>query len=481
MIGSNQFIYPLAPQDREYYEIKQPNPLTCLLTVKPRYTSNTLVLSFNRKDDGLTLKVEDFKMRDHRGKFTCNIRYKGNLLLAEVRERHIGKEIVLADSAGRSVLPDLMATPSQTAHVEKLADWIKPVHSLSDLKVGLISTQMGGACGLAVYAEELGEELGKIVPLKIFGIPVFGIERRGRKHYERLYNEVVEAKLNLVHILQHAGTFRIFSDLSEFTRRLRSIGIKVVISATSPYLTTVKADASHMSAIADLTLLHTQREVDFFKDNAHGRIAVLQHGIKLVPNETKSDAREKNGVAGSPVVATHGLFAPTYKGIDDLVLATAILKKTYPNIRLLLICSADRYPIQQVETELQIKHLKLRKNVTVFSDFLPTDQVYSLLHCADVIVFPYVGQFKDISGAFRKGLAAQRPVIVSDAPCFDPEFQLIKAPQKNPERLAEAIKDIYERPDKAEAYVKFCATYIQDLSWKKISEKLAGLYLKLWS
>ncbi len=481
-------VYDIEVRNREHIGMayRADDPSKCIIA---EYASNDWTYNF-RDPMGwerplLRITRTDHTIRiivvEHKGPFHCDIYFNGMLVLDAVggnEHRHIDDTV---DFSIESRTTTLRQAYADKAVEVKPAEWIGPVNSLSDLNVGLISTQIGGPCGLAVYADELSEELSKLVSLKILNIPIWGINARDRTHYERLYREVVDAKLNVIHILQHAGTFHVYSDLSAFVQRLRSLGLKVVISATSAYSETVIADASHISRIADLTLLHTQREVDFFKNRMFGRAAVVRHGIKLCPDEPKEEAKKKNGVAGTPVIATHGMFAPTYKGVSDLVSATAILKGSYPDVRLLLVCAADRYPIQQVETELQVEHLGLQANVSFFPRFISTEEIYSLLHCADVIAFPYVGDFKDISGAFRKGLAARRPVIISDAPLFDPEFNLIRVPQKNPAKLAEAIKDLYENPEKAKGYVESVASQIEELSWKNISRQLAELYLSLWS
>lgn len=461
--------------DEAYLKIYKLTENIYLLSYFCYFILTRLSIRCEKKNGVLAVKVEEYRQGPIFNTL-CDIYLLEKTVMSDVDEKSLGLEIIIEPSK-------LMEAPPTKvkSFLEAQAEWIKPVHALSDLHVGIISTQIGEPCGLAVYADELSEELSKLASIKILSIPVFGITERNKKHYQRLYNEIVELKLNLVHILQHAGTFQVYSDLAQFTNHLRSLGIKVVISATSPYLETVKADASHISQIADLTLLHTQQDLDFFKNKADGRMAVLPHGIKLFPDEPKNEARKRNMITSSAVIATHGMFAPSYKGVNDLISAIAILKKSYPDIHLLLICARDRYPIQETEAELQVQHLALTKNVTVYPHFLPTEEVYSLLHCADIVAFPYVGNFKDISGAFRKGLASRRPVIVSNAPCFDPEFPLIKVPQQNPQKLAEAIKDLYENPSKAEGYVESTATWIKEYSWEKVSRKLADLYMTLWS
>ena len=356
----------------------------------------------------------------------------------------------------------------------------RPKLNLEDLRVGLVSTRLGGACGLAVYAEELAEELKKIVKdLKVFGIPIQGIEPTESPYYNKLSDEIDKSNRNLVHILQHAGTFKVYLDLRSFVGRLVKKGIRVVISATSPYHTTVKAGVAEISKIADLTLVHTRRDYNYFISRAHGRLEVIEHGIKLFDDEPVKEARARYNIKGRPVIATHGMFAPSYKGTDILIDAVKILKAKYPKVKLLMVCSAARYPITFYDAEAQVNHLKLNDNVEFFTEFMPMKDVMGLLHCADIISFPYRGYFRDTSGAFRRGLAARRPVIVSDAPMFDPNLPLIKVPQNNAQALAEAIDQLYTNRKKSREYVRKLSRFTKKLSWANIAERLVNLYLSV--
>ncbi|HEY1977495.1 MAG TPA: glycosyltransferase [Candidatus Baltobacteraceae bacterium] len=158
---------------------------------------------------------------------------------------------------------------------------------------------------------------------------------------------------------------------------------------------------------------------------------------------SQPQARARCGIGPGKVALFFG-YASYYKGLDVLLDAIAIARRSEPDLALHLVASRhprlagnDRY--EEFYDAFKAKAASV--GATLY-DFVPEEKLVDLLAAADVVVLPYTSAY-GASGALNAVFAARRPVLVShyvrfdgaiDSQVFDP----------TPEDCARAIVSFFE-------------------------------------
>jgi glycosyltransferase involved in cell wall biosynthesis len=223
----------------------------------------------------------------------------------------------------------------------------------------------------------------------------------------------------------------------------------------------------------DLLIVHTEADRGYLSKLGLTRhVRRLPHGqIRFEPHD-KGSLRSALGLTGSPILATFGFFLP-HKGILELVQAVAQVRRSYPDLLLLVVSSL----YQSLESERyfqicqeEVKRLGLSRQVIFFTDFLPFDEIAPLLQSADLIVMPYNASRESSSAAVRFALAAERPVLVTSLPIFS-EFdsEVLRVPTAEVSDLETGILKALSNPDGAEKTVQRARDYLKERSWDQIA------------
>ena len=123
----------------------------------------------------------------------------------------------------------------------------------------------------------------------------------------------------------------------------------------------------------------------------------------------------------APRIGCFGFFFP-HKGIYQLIQAAAIMRRTWPDLRLRLVNAA--YPREDSTREIArcralVTQLGVDGMVEWITDFLPEEQVLDLLGECDVVALPYADTEEASSAALRMALASGVPVAVTRISIFD--------------------------------------------------------------
>ena len=144
---------------------------------------------------------------------------------------------------------------------------------------------------------------------------------------------------------------------------------------------------------------------------AGGRVIVMEHGIRVLPEVTLSDslnARARLGVPGqSRLVVFFGAVLP-YKGVDLLLEAANVLS---PNARV-LIAGMARNPDYAARIRKLIARYGLTQRVEWTNRYLSASEVDVVLSAADVLAMPY--RQIDQSGVLFSAAAYGVPVVAFD-------------------------------------------------------------------
>jgi glycosyltransferase involved in cell wall biosynthesis len=157
---------------------------------------------------------------------------------------------------------------------------------------------------------------------------------------------------------------------------------------------------------------------------------------------SQSEARARCGIGPGKVALFFG-YASYYKGLDVLLDAIEIARRSEPELALHLV--ASRHPRLQgnerYEEFYDAFKTKAKAVGATLYDFVPEDKLADLLAASDVVVLPYTAAY-GASGALNAVFAARRPVLVSSYVRFDGALDS-QVFEPTPEDCARAIVSFF--------------------------------------
>ncbi|MCD6184670.1 MAG: glycosyltransferase [Deltaproteobacteria bacterium] len=232
------------------------------------------------------------------------------------------------------------------------------------------------------------------------------------------------------------------------------------------------APVTHSLARVDRLLMHGIEDLNLFKSRGlYENTALFPHGVlnrlsasKIPPQKT--------------IIASYGFMLP-HKGLEQLIEAFAILKKTHSNLHLLMV-NALYSDIVSDNTKQRCQELikanKLENKVTMITDFLKDEESFALLDTASMIVFPYQATAESASGAVRYGLASRCPVVCTPLDIFSDVKDIVHTlPGTSPNDIAVGIEQLLLDPDRLKSKQEFQDRWLRAHSWEKLGIRLGGM------
>lgn len=159
--------------------------------------------------------------------------------------------------------------------------------------------------------------------------------------------------------------------------------------------------------IFDYYIFHTQSSLKKFYNefNIHKNLIVIPHGI------FNKNIFLKKEIKNLKFHILHFGGLSEYKGTDILVQALKLLPEEDKKSISVNIMGRISNPFFS-----KLKQLSDGLNINWFPYFVDDEFLYSHLHCADLVVFPY--REIDQSGALLSALWFEKPILTSDLPSF---------------------------------------------------------------
>lgn len=209
-------------------------------------------------------------------------------------------------------------------------------------------------------------------------------------------------------------------------------------------------------------------DVADFTDISTDKITVTLEGADELPQ----GAEPVQGLEGQEFIMYVGRPFP-HKNLDRFISSFASLKKTHPNLKLVLagkINATYQSLIDRVE----------RENIpdVIFTDFISDAQLRWLYENCAAYVFPSLSE-----GFGLPGLEAMRcgaPVVSSNATCL-PEVYADAAhyfDPKNIDDMARAINEVLKNKKLRAKLIKAGTAHVQEFSWKRMAEQTLEVYKK---
>jgi len=241
--------------------------------------------------------------------------------------------------------------------------------------------------------------------------------------------------------------------------------------------------ATRSLAMVDRLLVHGVDDLNLFKSRGiYKNTAIFPHGIvNRLPGAINAADIVKIP-PGKIVLASYGFLLP-HKGLEQLIEAVAVLKKTRSNLHLLMVNALYPNGVSD-ETKQQCRDLidknQLNDTVTLVTDFLRDEESFALLDTATMVVFPYQVTAESSSAAVRYGLATRKPAVCTPLDIFSDVREVVHTlPGTSAREIARGIEQLLVSPgllaSKQEIQDKWLAVHSWDILGIRLGNMIRGL------
>ena len=348
-------------------------------------------------------------------------------------------------------------------------------------------------CGIATYSESLWPEVAKLVgDYKLFieknDITTGDIHRLGGrtipdnkvvvcwKRGGSLQELVKELKDYCPDVIWIRHEFGLWPNASYWLAMMSRLSDYKVI--TTMHSVFHHRDKTIVEAAMPEIVVHLDGAKDLLKNEkgVSGKVHVIPHGCDVFDNE-----RLWNFYKSDKTFMQFG-FGFRYKGWQNSIKATAILKEKYPDVFFTGLFSES--PYAKVEHQMyynelmrMVEDLGLTENVAIIRGYQSDAAIDSFLRTNQVALFPYVSspehEVFGASGAARMAMSKGLPVITSGGNHFS-DLPTIKA--DGPEEIAKALEKLFTEPEAKEKQVKAQISYLRENTWENVAKRYVSIF-----
>jgi glycosyltransferase involved in cell wall biosynthesis len=348
-------------------------------------------------------------------------------------------------------------------------------------------------CGIATYSEHLWPEVTKhIGDYKLFieknDLNTSNIYELGDqilsedqvlpcwKRGESLYSLVKELKEYDPDIIWIQHEFGLWPNASYWLAMMNQLSdYRVIVTMHSVFH---HRDKTIVEAAMPEIVVHLEgaKTVLSQEKGLSNKVYVIPHGCDIYDNK-----KLWNFYKSENTFLQFG-FGFRYKGWEESIKATAILKQKYPDVFFTGLFSESPYAKiehQMYYNELMklVEDLELQENVSILRGYQSDATLDSFLRTNQATVFPYVShpehEVFGASGAARMAMAKGLPVITSSVNHFS-DLPTIKA--NSPEEIAQALERLFIEPAFKNKQIRTQINYLNENTWENIGLRYVALF-----
>lgn len=211
----------------------------------------------------------------------------------------------------------------------------------------------------------------------------------------------------------------------------------------------------------EFAIARAERVLTYTEDYAKNTPSLVKHAERVgwvlppVPDPPPSaippeEVRRKYSIPGSPVILFLGRFAEE-KGLPELLTAFSIVRRRFPEARLVLAGEKDSVPGETVGARLAPLLADPSSGVTA-TGLVPPGCVPELFSVADVLALPSINSTESFGLVQVEGMLCGIPSVASDLPGVRQPVKLTGmgeiAPIRNAEGLAARLLQVLEAPQR---------------------------------
>ena len=259
---------------------------------------------------------------------------------------------------------------------------------------------------------------------------------------------------------------------------------------------------SMMTQLSDFRVIVTMHSVFHHKDKTIVEAAMPEIVVHLEGG--KKLLKKEKGISSKVYVIPHGCynfdsqrlwnfyksektfmqfgFGFRYKGWENSIRATAILKEKYSDVFFTGLFSESPYAkldhqIYYNELMNLVNELGIQENVAIIRGYQSDEVLDSFLRTNQATIFPYVShpnhEVFGASGAARMAMSRGLPVVTSSVNHFS-DLPTIKA--DTPEDIASALETLFTVPAAKEKQLETQLSYLTENTWEKIGLRYIDIF-----
>lgn len=361
-----------------------------------------------------------------------------------------------------------------------------------DLKVALVSNWKMH-CGIAIYAEKLWrhiiphvgdvklfierqefiEPITNVKDITISENQVVACWERG----ESLQELVSEIKKYDPDIIWFQHEFGIWPNARYWLAMLTQLNkYRIIVTMHSIFH---HQDKTIIEAPIPEIVVHLEGARNVLKNEkgVPGKIYIVPHGCDPCTDKDKL----WNFYKSEQTFLQFG-FGFRYKGWENSIRATAILKEKYPDVFFTGLFSESinnkiEHQLYYNELVRLIEELKLEDNVALLKGYQSDETLNSYIRTNQASVFPYIQhpehEVFGVSGAARYVMAKGLPVVTSSGNHFS-DLPTIKA--DTPETIATELDKLFSDWKSREKQINLQIEYLNKNSWENVAQQ----YIKIF-
>ncbi len=379
---------------------------------------------------------------------------------------------------------------------QKLKEFISDIDGIEKLRPTNIAvlSSLNDETGISVYTKDIFEKMQSCFNSFYFiaqknlidktsedSENVVRIWEKESLNLDEIINFLTEKNINILHVEYHTGCTFGLPELDTLIDAVLKINVEVYI--TFHHIKSGSIDfIKSLENLKKCSRIFIHNQNDFiYASSLLDNVIQLTHYAFEFKKRNLEFYKEQLGLDKFyPIITTHGLLNIN-KNIDKIIDSFKAIKKIYPNALLLVLTAVSPNNIfaggLYKELKEKISNFGLDNSVIFIKDFLDAKFIELYLQLSDVLVFFYSEFGESASGAVRRGIAAQKPVIVSNIPTFK-EFdnELIKV--SDPNEIAPAVSNLLNSPESIEKLQKAQKLFMENNSIFKTIVKTLKTYLK---
>jgi glycosyltransferase involved in cell wall biosynthesis len=254
----------------------------------------------------------------------------------------------------------------------------------------------------------------------------------------------------------------------------------VVTSPTDHQLKVLSILCDLASAIITMSVAARDRLVSKYSVNP-AKVSVVPHGAPAMPFRESKSSMER------PQILTWGLIGPG-KGIEWAIEAMSLLQdispapqyivagRTHPKV---LTREGEAY---RNRLQLRIDELDLTDSIKLQPEYLNNAELAELVASSSLVLLPYDSTDQVTSGVLIEAVTARRPVVATR---FPHALELLATgagiviPHHDPVAMANAIRQILEKPEIAAEMIRQSGNIANELLWSSVAARYVELAVAL--
>jgi glycosyltransferase involved in cell wall biosynthesis len=369
-------------------------------------------------------------------------------------------------------------------------------------RIAFIGTYVPRECGIATFTKDLCDAMTSVsasciaVPVNDrpegydYPVPVrFTIEENDLSSYRRSAEFLDINHVDVVSLQHEYGIYGgpAGSHILALLQVLRTPVVTTLHTVLAEPDEDQRKVLREITTLSDRVVVMSQHGMELLR-TVYGvppdNIEFIPHGIPDIPFVDPSFYKDQFGVAGRQVLLTFGMLGPQ-KGIEDVIRALPLVKKTFPDVVYLIVGATHPYwrreqgEAYRLSLQRLARDLEVEANVVFHNRFVEARELIEFIGATDIYVTPYLQREQITSGTLALAVGAGKAVI--STPYLYAEEMLaedrgVLVPFNDHEAIAEATIGLLSNEAGRHAMRKRAYMFARNMTWSNVAHQYLDVF-----